>query len=625
MKIKSRLKNIYRNFLKIMPTKFVLNIENLRGYHRFINFKKTEFFGEKIQYLKLYGKLEKYSDFVDKYKVRNYIKEKIGEDYLIPLLGIYNDPNEIDYNNLPNKFVIKLNTGSGYNIIVNDKEKVNKLKIKKQLIKWMKEDYYKIKKENQYKNIKKKILIEPYIEDSSGKLQDYKFYCFDGKIEFIEVDFDRFSKHTMNFYDNDWNLLEVNKGNYKNYEGVFSKPENYNDMKEVVAKIANDFQFVRIDFYNVDGKIYFGELTFTPAGGLTPFKPIKKDIEYAKKIRIESMSKKILYIGRISSERQILDGVTVKARILKEELERGKKQIKTIDVDNWNKRIFTIAFKIIFSYIKCDEIVICTSSRGASKILKFLKTINNKKKIYYFVSGGNLYKNIEKNLYPISIYKDIYKIYVESQFMKEKFWELGLNQTEIKYNFRNPKVEFDTIKETTETIKFVFWGRIIKEKGIVQAIELINRLYNENYNVELYIYGQGEKNFIDKLKIDKYNNIYYMGPIKPNGRTEYEILHQYDILIFPTEHEGEGLPGALIEAYISGLCIVASEWSYANEYIKNENNGIIFEYKNYIDMYEKVLKLINDRDTIDLYKGNSLKESKKYIIENVIPKELIGE
>lgn len=624
--IKSQLKQLYRNILKFLPTKLVLNIENLRGYHKLINLKNPKYFGEKIQCLKIYGNLERYEEYVDKYKVREIVKKKIGSKYLIPLLEVYDDPEDINYEKLPNSFVIKLNTGSGYNIIVENKNEVNKKNIIKTLKKWLKEDYYKIKKENQYKGIKKKILIEQYIKNENNDLQDFKFYCFDGKIEFIEVDFNRFSNHTMNFYDENWNLLKLEKGKYKNYNEEFRKPKNFNEMKNVVMKLAKEFQFARIDFYNVDGKIYFGEVTLTPAGGLTPFKPIKKDIEYANKIKIQNnKNKKILYIGRISKKRNILDGVTIKARTLKDALEKGKNTIYTIDVDNWKKEILKLSIKIIIQYIKCDEVVICTSSPGAFKVLRFFKFINSKKRIYYFVSGGSLYKKIEDKVYSIELYKNLYRIYVESEFMKEKFISYGLIQTEVKYNFRNPLIKFDKIKKTEDKIKFIFYSRVVKDKGVEHAIRLIKRLSKGHYNVELYIYGQAKKEYLDFLDIKQYDNIYYMGAIQPNSIDEYKIMHNYDIFVFPTEHDGEGLPGALIDAYISGLCVVASNWKYASEYIYNKRSGIIFNYKDYNDMYDKVLELLNNREQIDYYKKNALKEAKKYIIKNIIPRELVGD
>ena len=207
--------------------------------------------------------------------------------------------------------------------------------------------------------------------------------------------------------------------------------------------------------------------------------------------------------------------------------------------------------------------------------------------------------------------------------MKEKFVSYGLNQTEVKYNFRSPLITFENIKKTEDKVQFVFYGRIIKDKGLEQAINLINKLAKENYDVELYIYGQVQEEYLNFLNIEQYNNIYYMGAICPNSIDEYKILHNYDSFIFPTEHAGEGLPGALIDAYISGLCVVASNWKYASEYILDKYSGIIFKYKDYSDMYNKVVKLLENKQQIDLYKKNALEEAKKYIIKYIIPKELV--
>lgn len=284
--MKEIVRKIYYFILKILPDKLVINMENLRTYHRLIRKDKITYFGEKMQWLKLYGNLEKYSDYVDKYKVREYIKDIIGEKYLIPLISVYNNVDEIDYNKLPNEFVMKLNHGSGYNVIIKNLKEENINKINKKLNKWLKEDYYKIKKEYQYKNVKKKIICEKLIEDSNGDLLDYKFFCFDGKPEFVKVDFERFKEHKVNFYDNNWNLLNMKEKGYENYKKECKKPKNFDEMLKIAEILSKKFQFVRVDLYNVDGKIYFGELTFTPASGKHPFTPLEMDKKIAERIKI---------------------------------------------------------------------------------------------------------------------------------------------------------------------------------------------------------------------------------------------------------------------------------------------------------------------------------------------------
>lgn len=284
--MKEIFRRIYYFIIKMLPDKLVINIENFRTYKRFLNKQKPEYFGEKIQWLKLYGNLEKYNDYVDKYKVREFVKNTIGEKYLIPLLGVYDKIEEIDYGILPNQFVLKLNHGSGYNIIVKEKNKENITNINKKLNKWIKEDYYKIKKEYQYKNVIKKIVCEEYINDSKGELLDYKFFCFDGEPEFVKVDFDRFQNHKANFYDNNWKLLNLQETGFENNKNEVDKPKKFNEMLEIARKLSSEFKFVRVDLYNVDEKIYFGELTFTPASGKNSFTPLEKDKEIAERINL---------------------------------------------------------------------------------------------------------------------------------------------------------------------------------------------------------------------------------------------------------------------------------------------------------------------------------------------------
>lgn len=286
VKLKKIFKPLYRNILKVTPIKLVIQIENLRGYKRMLNLKQPQYFGEKIQWIKMYGNLEQYSDLVDKYVVREIIKDKIGEEYLIPLINVYDSPEDIDFDVLPDKFVLKVNHGSGYNIICNNKSDLDRYKTKKKLEKWLKEDYAEIKKEYQYKNVSRKIICEEFINDKNGQLLDYKFFCFNGKVEFIKVDIDRFEEYAVNVYDIDWNLLPVKVGDNPNSLKNINKPSNLDEMIEIANKLSEGFNFVRIDLYSVDNKIYFGEITLTSYGGLTPFYPLEKDLEFASMINL---------------------------------------------------------------------------------------------------------------------------------------------------------------------------------------------------------------------------------------------------------------------------------------------------------------------------------------------------
>lgn len=621
------VKSFYRGIIKKLPTKVVLNIENLRGYHRLLRKNRIEYFGEKIQWIKLHGNLEKYKNLVDKYKVREYVSERIGKKYLIDIISVYNQADEINFEELPEKFVLKLNTGSGYNVICRDKHKLDIKKTVRKLNKWMKQDYEKIKKEPQYKGIKKKIICEEYLENKKGNLLDYKFFCFNGKVEFIEVDFDRFENHAMNFYDLNWNLLDLKKGRYPNYSGKVDRPSNLSEMINVAEKLAIEIPFARIDLYDVNNKIYFGEITLTPAGGLTPFFPLNKDKEYAEMISLDLYQKeKILFFASVCNKENLrLDGETIKNRIFKEYLETIKQfNIITIDTHDWRKNAIKIILNTIKNYKKADKIIISASQTGASKIIRFFNFIKVNKPIYYFLIGGSLGRHIDEGRQKVEYFQNLNKIYVESNLLKDDLNKKGLNNVEVINNFR--KVEnFKNKYRNSDITRFVFYGRVIKVKGIEQSIELIKKLTDCDYKVSLDIYGQVESRYLEELKekISRYKNIKFCGTIIPNNKIEYEILSQYDIFILPTEHDGEGLPGALIDSYIAGLAVLVSNWKYANEYVENNKNGYIFEYKNYEDMYDKAKKMI-DENKVKVFKRESLRLAHKYMVNDVL-KDFIKE
>lgn len=233
---------------------------------------------EKMQYAKLLDISDLKVELTDKIMVREWIKERIGEEYLIPILGIYDKPEEINYDILPNKFVIKTNNASGTNIIVKDKEKLNKKEVAKKLNQWLKEDFsYVSCFEMHYSYIKPKILIEKYIETKNDDLQDYKFMCFNSKVYYCWVDVGRYKDHKRNIYNLDWELQPFNQYTYGNTSYEIKKPEKFDEMVEIASSLCRGFSHVRVDLYNVDGKIYFGEMTFTNGGGYEAIYPKEYD------------------------------------------------------------------------------------------------------------------------------------------------------------------------------------------------------------------------------------------------------------------------------------------------------------------------------------------------------------
>lgn len=243
-----------------------------------LNFKNPKTFNEKINYLKLYHTKKTGSPLADKIDAKDYVKNIVGEKYLIPTIAIYNNTREIDWDILPNSFVIKASHSSGMNFICPNKEKIDKEKILNIMNKWLENDYQNEGGEWQY-NLEPRLICEEYIENTKEKpLMDYKFYCFNGIAKFVQVDTDRFSKHSRNIYDLNWNLQPF-EFLYPNSDYKIEKPNNFTEMIKIAEKLSQDRCFFRIDLYNHNGNIYFGEITFHPDGGCGYIEPYEYDIK----------------------------------------------------------------------------------------------------------------------------------------------------------------------------------------------------------------------------------------------------------------------------------------------------------------------------------------------------------
>ncbi len=242
-----------------------------------LNIESPQTFNEKLQWLKLYNRNPSYTKMVDKYEVRNYIEEKIGAKYLIPLIGVYEKFNEINFNNLPKQFVIKCTHDSGGNVICKDKNQLNIRKARRKIQNAMKRNYYYGNREWPYKDIKPKIIIEQYMEDESRtELKDYKFFCFNGKVKIVLVCSNRFKKLKKTFFDDKWNELNLTEGVHEKDQNL-KKPINFEKMKELAEILSEEIPFVRVDFYEIDQMIYFGEITFFPQAGYEKFNPEEYD------------------------------------------------------------------------------------------------------------------------------------------------------------------------------------------------------------------------------------------------------------------------------------------------------------------------------------------------------------
>ncbi len=237
-------------------------------------------FNEKLQWLKLNDRKPEYTTMVDKYKVRGYISDTIGKEYLIPLLGVWNHPDEINFNALPNKFVLKCNHNSGLGMyICKDKNKLDIVKVKKELKRGLKQDYYLSGREWPYKDVPRKIIAERFMKSDEGGLTDYKVHCFNGVPKLILVCKDRFTKTglTEDFFDVEWNHLDIKRPKQNNSSTPIAKPNELDEILKLSAKLSKNIPFLRTDFYIIEGKVYFSELTFYPASGFEKFEPEKWD------------------------------------------------------------------------------------------------------------------------------------------------------------------------------------------------------------------------------------------------------------------------------------------------------------------------------------------------------------
>lgn len=272
-----------RKISRVIPDYFYLKIKyNLMIGNR-LNLKNPKTFNEKLQWLKLYDHNPLYTQLVDKYGVRKYISNAIGEEYLIPLLDVYNNADEINFDKLPNEFVLKCTHDSGGVVICKDKSNLDVAKAKDKINKSLKRNYYYGLREWPYKNVKPRIICEKYMVDESGtELKDYKFFCFSGEPKIIQVDYNRFVGHKRNLYDIDWNYIPASIQYPTDPKVKIKKPDKLETMLELVRALAKDYPHVRVDFYSVNDRIYFGEMTFYHEAGFGKFNPEEFGIEMGK-------------------------------------------------------------------------------------------------------------------------------------------------------------------------------------------------------------------------------------------------------------------------------------------------------------------------------------------------------
>lgn len=268
-----RLKLIHK--LSFLPDRLYLKLVFRIKTGRKLNLKNPTGFNEKQNWLKLYDKHPEYTALVDKLAVRDHIIKELGEEFLFPLLGHWNSYDEIDFSKLPKRFVLKCNHDSGSVKVIEDKEQIDHIELKKFFEGRLKMNSYHIGREYPYKDVKPCILAEQFMEsDDDRGINDYKFFCFEGEPQMMFIATERSTDLRFDFYDMDFNHLDL-YNLHPNSDRILEKPSTFEEMKSLCRKLTKGMKFVRLDLYEIDGKIYFGEYTFFHGGGFHLFSPEK--------------------------------------------------------------------------------------------------------------------------------------------------------------------------------------------------------------------------------------------------------------------------------------------------------------------------------------------------------------
>ncbi len=277
----------------LVPDKLYLKYMHRAHIGKMLNLKKPQTFNEKLQWLKLYNRDPEQIKLVDKYEVKKYIAETIGEEYVIPTLGIYERFEDIDFDALPDQFVLKCTHDSGSTVICPDKASFDVAAAREKLTRKLKSNLFWHGREWPYKTVKPRIIAEQYITIDGEAPNDYKFFCFDGTVKCFKIDYDRFKDHRANYYAPDGELLRFGEVVCPpDFDRVVALPRLKDEMIALAEKLSAGHPFLRVDFYEISRQIYFGELTFYPASGFGPFEPVQWDDTLGSWIPLPTVKRK---------------------------------------------------------------------------------------------------------------------------------------------------------------------------------------------------------------------------------------------------------------------------------------------------------------------------------------------
>lgn len=346
--------------LPLLPDKSFLKMYYPVMMNEELDLKNPKTFNQKLQWLKLYDRKPEYTTMVDKYAVKKYVADKIGEKYIIPTLGVWDNFDDIDFDSLPNQFVLKCTHDSGGLIICRDKSKLDIAMAKQKINMSLKHDYFYNGREWPYKNVPHRIIAEQYMADD---LHDYKLFCFDGVPRMTLVCSERFTKEGLkeDFYDETWSHLNIQRPIHCNAIFPIQRPKQYDLMKNLTTKLSEKMPFSRIDFYEINEKVYFGEITFYQASGFEEFKPEEWDLKLGEWVKLPD-----------GGYRLISDSCTI--------------IITNFYCKNVEKSIND--YKIFCFNGKVDSIMVCTGREKGHPDFYFYDT--NWKRLYY------QYANLER-------------------------------------------------------------------------------------------------------------------------------------------------------------------------------------------------------------------------------------
>ena len=289
------VKSVLRRAMGLLPDEMFIRLNYLRRMKQWPDLKNPTTYNEKLQWLKLHDRQQLYTQLVDKYAVRRFVAERIGGEYLIPLVGgPWDSFDEIDFDALPEKFVLKCTHDSGGLLICRDKRTLDREKARRRISQSLQQNFYHHNREWPYKDVRPRIIAEAYMEDAStSELRDYKFFCFGGEPKMLFVASDRQTageKTKFDFFDMDYNHLDLRNG-HPNAAVPPEKPAQFGLMRELAQKLSQGIPHVRVDLYEVNGRVYFGEMTFYHWSGMVPFDPPEWDERLGSWIRLPEKQK----------------------------------------------------------------------------------------------------------------------------------------------------------------------------------------------------------------------------------------------------------------------------------------------------------------------------------------------